>query len=169
MHDRRVRLQRLFRIDHKRQRLVGDVDKLGAVFGERAGVGDDGGDPFADIARLIDGERIALHLRRFEAAHQLIGRGGKFFAGDDGVHAGQRQSGFGVDRNDASTRTVGLHRHGVQHPRQYQIGGITAGAGDEAAIFPHPALLADVAERAWQLDGHRVASRPVPSLSLQGK
>ena len=140
MHDRRVRLQRVFRIDHKRQRLISDLDKLGAVFGERAGVGDHGGDPFADIARLFDGERIAPHLRRFEAVHQLIGRGGKLFAGEHIMYARQRQRGFAIDGNNARGRMRRGHQRYVEHIGRAHIGGKLARAGNETPVLAHAAI-----------------------------
>ena len=87
--------------DHERQRLVVDLDFFGGVLGERAGLGDDGRDPFAGIARVPDRERMALDLRRIEPVHQGIGRGRELFAGQHIVHARHRQR-----RRSASIETM---------------------------------------------------------------
>ena len=98
MHRRAVGRIRLLGVDDERQRLVLDVDEFGGVLGERAGVGDDGGDPFARIARLPDRQRIALDVGRIEPVHHRIDGGGEFLARQHIAHAGHRERGAGVDR-----------------------------------------------------------------------
>ena len=44
------------------QRLVLDLDQVGGVAGELAGLGDDGDDRLADVPHLADGERVVLDL-----------------------------------------------------------------------------------------------------------
>ena len=61
--------ERRFGIDHRRQRLVIDLDQLGGVLGDRAAIGDDGRDPFADIARILMRQRPAC---TFGASSRII-------------------------------------------------------------------------------------------------
>ena len=70
MHDRAARHVGRLAVEHERQRLVFDADHLGGVLGERARVRDHGRDPFPGIARDVDGERAARHVRRIEAGQQ---------------------------------------------------------------------------------------------------
>ena len=72
MHRRAAGRERLLAVEHERQRLVLDRDQLGGVLGERAGVGDHRRDPFARIARDLDRERMARHVRRIEAGQQRL-------------------------------------------------------------------------------------------------
>ena len=70
-----IRPQRRFGVEHEGQGLIIDADKLSRILSARAAVGDDGGDPFAHIARGADGERVALHMGRVEPVHHgLAGR-----------------------------------------------------------------------------------------------
>ena len=59
---RRARLDRRARIDHDRQRRIGDLDRLGGVERLRARFGDDGGDRLADMADRVARERTARRL-----------------------------------------------------------------------------------------------------------
>ena len=123
----------------------------------RARFGDDGGDPFAGVARLTDGERIAPHFGRIEAVHQRVVAAGKLLAGQHIMHAGHRQRRRGVDRDDARGRI--RRRHDARHAacRRAHVGDEMALAGDEAAILAHAALRRDVAEGAGR--SSRIASR----------
>ena len=51
-------------VDDHVERLVLDLDEVGGVAGELAGLGDDGDDRLADVADAADGERVVLDLRR---------------------------------------------------------------------------------------------------------
>ena len=61
--ERRAVLERLLDVGDRRERLVLDLDELGRVLGERAGLGDDDGDTVALVARLVGREReVRRHL-----------------------------------------------------------------------------------------------------------
>ena len=153
MNRRAVRHQRLFRIDHERQRLVAHPDFFGGVLGQRAAVGDHGDDPFAGIAGLSDRERMALHLRRIEPVHQRIGRRGEFIAGQHIMHAGHRQRRRRIDRDDARGRMLRRQDRDMQHALERDIGDEMARAGDEAAVLADPAIGRDEAEGSG-IGGH---------------
>ena len=146
MHRRAVRLKRLFRVQHERQRLVADVDFFGGVLSERAAVGDHGRHPFAGIAGLSDRQRMAFHPRRIEPVHQGIGRGGQFVAGQHIMHARHRERRRGIDRHDARSRMLRRQHRDMQHAFKGDIGDEQAVPRHEAAILAHPAVGGDKAE-----------------------
>ena len=67
MDQRRVGLDHALAVDGRRQRLVIDLDQLGAVLGLVARVRDHGADPFAGVARHADGERVPAHVGQIQA------------------------------------------------------------------------------------------------------
>ena len=146
MNRRAVRLQRLLRIHHERQRLVGDAHLLGGVFGQRAGLGDDSDDPFAGVARLTDRERMAADIRRIEPVHQGIGRRRQLIARQHVMHAGHRQRCGSIDRDDARGRMLRRQDRDMQQAFERDVGHKMAVAGDEAAVLANPAIGGDEAE-----------------------
>ncbi len=146
MHRRAVRLERFFRVDHERQRLVIDDNFFGGVFGERAAVGDHRHDPFAGITGLPDRERMAFDERRIEPVHQRIGCGGEFVAGQHIMHARHRQRLGRIDRDDARGRMLRRQHRDMQHAFERDIGDVMAAARDEPAILANPAVGRDEAE-----------------------
>ncbi len=147
VHRRAAGRERLLAVEHERQLLVLDRDRLGGVLGERAGVRDHRRHPFARIARYVDGERAARHVRRIEPRHQRHGRGGKLAAVEHVMHAGQAERRGLVDGDDARRRVwAGDERH-VAGARQGDVGGEPALTDHEAAVLPHPAVGRYEAER----------------------
>ena len=68
-HLHRVGLGGVLDVDQRRQRLVVDLDQFGGVAGLRQGLGDDKGDPVADVADAVaDEQRLegAVTLGRAE-------------------------------------------------------------------------------------------------------
>ena len=133
-------------IEHERQRLVFDGDRLGRVLSERARVGHHRRDPFAGIARHVQRQRIARHVRRIEAGGERVGRAGKLRAFEHVMHARHRQRRGLVDRDDARRRIRARHQRDVLDALRHDIGGEIALADDEAAILAHPAVGRDEAE-----------------------
>ena len=158
MHGMRGRQQRLVRVEQERQILVLDEHVLARVFRQRAGFRNDSRHPLADIAGAVDGQRIAPHQRRMRPRRQRVDRRRQCVARDHGPHPGHRQRHGCVDRDNPRRRPVRLHGDGVQHPRQRQVGRIIPRTRDETAVLPHPAFLADIAERAAQLNRHSAPS-----------
>ena len=105
MDDRRLGVERCFRVGDGGQFFVRDVHQFTGVFGFGAAARDDGADGFALPARDIDGDR---RLRRgFQALemgqHADPGRHdlGEFSAGHDGDDSRRFSRGFGGNRLDA--------------------------------------------------------------------
>ena len=146
MHRRTAWLRGFLAVEHERQRLVLHHHRLGRVLGERARVGDHGGDPFAGIARNVDRERPARHVGRVEAGHQRQRRGRKLAAVEHVVHARHRQRRGLVDGHDARGGMRRGHQRHVLRARQRDIGGEAALADHKAAVLAHPAIRRHVAK-----------------------
>ena len=59
MDERRAVLRAPRRVEHDRQQLVLDLDQVGGVLGDVAGLGDHGRDALADVAHLVDREAVS--------------------------------------------------------------------------------------------------------------
>ena len=101
VHQRAGFFHRLFGIEHEGQPLVGDLHLFGGVFGLRAAVGDDRGDPFAGIARDFKRQRPPQHMRRLQAVHQRQRGLGQLAPIEHVMHARHLQRFAGVDADDA--------------------------------------------------------------------
>ena len=139
----RAGLDRVLDIDHRRQRLVVDLDQFGGVLRLRQRFGDDEGDAFADGAHFVDGEDRQRRAETFRPAHvfghrwrqrpELVGR--DVGAGQHREHA---VGGLGFGGVDALMRGMRVRRHdhdAVALPRQVEIVDVTAAAGDEARVL----------------------------------
>ena len=62
MYRWRLRLQSLFRIDHRREWFIRHLDQLCRVLSLIAAGGDHRGHPFAGIARLVNRQGIPEHI-----------------------------------------------------------------------------------------------------------
>ena len=104
---RRARLHRLARIDHRGQRLDVERHRFGGILGLRDGLRDHAGDRIADEAHLVAGERrprrvadrraVAV-LERQVALEPAIA--GKIGGGQHREHARHGLGGRGVDRRE---------------------------------------------------------------------
>ena len=162
MHQRRALRQRLFGVEHEGQRFVIDLDGFRRVFRQRAAVGHHGDDPFAGIARGLEGERPARHVRRVEPGHQRMSGGGKLRAVEDVMHAGHPQCGAFVDRLDVRRGVRTSDHRDVLHIGQVDIGDELAFAGDEAAVLAHAAVGGDIAVVAGGAHLVRLRGRLTP-------
>ncbi len=92
VQDRRVRLQRPLRVDHRRQRLVVDRHHLGGVLGQVAIARDHHRHRLTDEAHLVDGRRIVVDGGGHAHTEGLAGLGhvGSGDRADDTFH-GQRR------------------------------------------------------------------------------
>ena len=150
-NDRRAGLDRILDIDHRRQRLVVDLDQFGGVLRLGQSLGDDEGDALAHGAHLVGGENTALGAKAFRPAH-VFGHRGRQPAELIGQHIGAGQNGEhavgglglgGVDALDARMRVRRHDNDGVALQRQVEIVDVTAAAGDEARVFNPRHGLAD--------------------------
>ena len=139
---RRARLDRFGRREHRRQRLDVERDRLGGVLGLRNRLGDDAGDRIADKTHFVGGERrtrrvvdrraVAVLQRKpaFEPAITFeIGRG------IDRQHARHRLGRGGVDRPDDTMRLAAADQHGVSLAGPADVVGIAAFAAHQFGVF----------------------------------
>jgi hypothetical protein len=129
----------------RRQGLVVDLHKLGAVPGDRLGLGHHQGDRIAHIAhefaaeqgmgRLKHGTAVPI-LHRAQARQQAEAVGGNLPAGEDRQHARQGAGGRGVQGQDAPVGVGRAQRHGTGLPRKAVVVGEAALAGQEPFVFP---------------------------------
>ena len=162
VHQRAAGPVRLLAVEHERQRLVLDRDRLGGVLGERPAVRHHRGDPFARIARDVDRERPARHVRRVEPGHQRQRRGGELLPVEHVVHARHLQRRALVDRHDARRRPRAAHQRDMARAGQRDVGREAALAGDEAAVLAHAAVGRDVAEAVRCAHGFMLGGRLAP-------
>ena len=103
-HLGRAVLGGVLEVDHRRQRLVVDLDQLGGVARLRQRLGDDEGDAVADEAHLVgDEQRLegAVALGRAEILrHQVRGEAAELFGRRVGAgeHAQHARRGLGLRR-----------------------------------------------------------------------
>ena len=136
-------LDRIFDIDHRRQRLIVDLDEFGGVFGLKERFGDDKGDAFAQRADFADGKDRAQGTVALRAAHvlrhdrrksaELVGR--DIRSGENGEYAGR---GLGLGRVDALDAGMGVWRHdhdAMALHRQVDIVDKTPAAGNKTRVL----------------------------------
>ena len=153
-------------VDHRRQRLVVDLDQLGGVARLRQRLGDHEGDAVADEAHLVGNEQRlegAVALGRAEILrHQMRGHGAELVG--RGIGAGQHQQhagrGLGLRHVDALDAGVGVRRqHGdaVAHARAARCRRRSAPARAGSA-GPRPAAPL-VRFRTWPFSALAVVER----------
>ena len=124
-----------------RQRLVVDLDQLGAVGRGVAVLGDDEGDLLVLEEHLLLGQH-RLHVageRRHVVEAERLQVGG----GQHGEHAGQRGRLGGVDLLDAGVGVGRADEVAVDHAGQLQIVDVVALALGEADVLDALALAAE--------------------------
>ena len=144
------------------QGLVVDLDEVARVLGEGARLGHHGRDHLADVADLLDGQRVAHAVADGGAGHRArhARRPRLLDVGDvlgrhHGQHAGQRQRGGGVDAPHAGVRVGAPHHGGVRDARHLEVVDERAAPGEQARVFPPRDRRADVAAfgRALRREG----------------
>ena len=141
-------IERLFRIQHRRQRLEIEFDQLRRVFGGIAVLRHDDRNRLADMADLVMGQQrllrideLVLHQRRpFARQRQLGIRHRRQFADElwPGQHmenARRRGGARHVDRLDARVGLRAAHEDRMHHVRQFEIGNVLAAAGQEPPVL----------------------------------
>ena len=137
-------------IDHRRQRLVLDLDQLEGVLGEVAALGSDDRHGLADVAHPVEGDAALLDRRVGETRHRARDLG-DLGAGHDGCDPGQGLGAAHVDRFDPGVGVRAAQRRGVQHVRQHDVVDVAALAGEQARVLDPLHALADPAEGAARL------------------
>ena len=116
---RGARVQRLLRVDDRRQDVVVDVDQLDRVAGRVPVLGDDEGDLLALEADLVGGQH-GLHVRGQRRRPGQVERL-QVLAGDDRLDPGVGQRPAGVDGHDPGVRDRRAQQRAVQHPGQRDV------------------------------------------------
>ncbi len=149
---RRAGLDRRARVDHGRQRLIFDLDRLGGVAGLMQLLGHHERHRLSRMANLADREhrprrvvaRGAVTVRqRRDAGHVAKTVGRHILAGEQEQHARHAAGPCCVQACDPRVRRRRAKHMGMHHARQNDIVGIAAPAGDEPKIFEPPQRLAD--------------------------
>ena len=147
---RRVVVERLARVDDRRQRVVLDVDQRQRVVGRVLVGRDHERDLLALEAHLVAGQhglRVVGDRRHPREPERL-----EVLGGDDGGDSRVRERARGVDRDDARVRVRAAQHLPVDHPRQPDVVEVVALAADEARVLL--ALQAAEADGAFLSDGH---------------
>ena len=149
---RRVGVERLARVDDRRQRLVLDVDQLERVV-RRVLVGRDHERDLlaleADLVAREHGLRVVGDRRHPREPERL-----EVLRGDDGGDVRVRERLRGVDRDDARVRVRAAQHRPVDHPGQPDVVEVGALAADEARVLL--ALQATEADRTLGLRARQV-------------
>ena len=159
-HQRRAWLHRVFRVQHERQHLVVDVDRLGGV--ERLGLGlcHHHGDRLADMARLVRRKqhvrtdeqraplrRMQLHvefcLRQRIMRDRMKPGGETVGAAERAEHARHRAGAGEIDAANARMRVRRAHDRGVALPRRVEVIAKAAGAGRQPRVLLAGQRMAD--------------------------
>ena len=148
MDDGGAGVERLFRIEHRRQRLEIELDQLRRVLGGIAVRRDDDRDRLADVADLVMGQQrllrideLVLHQRRPFARQRELRVGHRrqhareLGPGQHKGNAGRRGGARHIDRLDARMGLRTSDQHRMQHVRQFEIGNVLAAAGQKPAIL----------------------------------
>ena len=130
MDDRRLGVERRFRIGHAGQRFVVHVDQRASVFGFGAAARHDSAHRLALPAGAIDGDGVLR--RRFDAlemgehADPRRNHFGELGARDDRNHTGGALRFRRFDIFDAGMRVRRAHESDMHHARQHDVGDILA-------------------------------------------
>ena len=130
-------------VGDRRQRVVLDLDGLERVACRGGRLGDHHRHAVADVADLVDRERVVgrvLHVLgdRPGAGHRAGPRVHEVGAGVGGDDAGQRQGGLHVDRGDAGVGVGAAQDRHVQRARDVEVVGEAGLAGEQGRVLPAP-------------------------------
>jgi hypothetical protein len=141
---RRVGLQGLVRVDHRRERVVVDVDQLQGVAGDVGVLGDHRRDLLALEHHLVEGQDRLGVARQGRHPRQAVGV--QVAAGDDRDHARVGGGRLGVDGGDAGVGERGAQQRHVQHAGQGDVVDVVAAAAQEAVVLLAPHRVAEPAD-----------------------
>ena len=160
MNERRGACASCDRIDHRFERRIVDLHKLGGILGDIAALRHHQRHRLADIAHPLHRQRPLID-RRFHRGEERIGELSDLVAGDDGPDAVMRQRARHIDAKDLGMRVRRAHDMSVQGAdRDRQVVGITAAAQQQRRV-----LLAQ--HRFAELLGHDFALLPPSSVYMR--
>ena len=125
-------------VDHRRQRLVVDVDEIDRVLGHVAISGHDERHRIAGEPRLPVGEwraRRIGHVLAHGRVPLLMHAGVEVRCGEDGTHTRDRERGGRVDAANAGSRERAAHEAGMKHPGSADV------VDERAAALQQPRVL----------------------------
>ena len=153
-------------VDERRQRLVVDLDDVGGILGQVAGLGHDERDWIADEADLALGERRAGRVRHLLADHRephLLHARVEVRGGEHCVHALEGQCSRGVDAQQTCPREGAPDEARMQHPGSHHVVDEGPVAGEQARIL-HPMNAASrVSSGGHRCGGARIELHNSPS------
>ena len=157
--DRRLRrLQRRLHVDHRRQRLVVDLDPGGGILGQRAGLGHHRSDRLADPGRALERQgQLRRRLHAFEVRqgrHPGIAMRRQVRALEHAQHARDLERRGAVDRQDFGMGVRASDEGDMHHARQDHVVDVLAAPLHQLAGIGPRHRLADVG--VGPVDGSRV-------------
>ena len=138
-------------VDHRRQRVVIDLDQLGRVARDLARVGDDEGDGIADMPHLVGGQREARrhdhrrgrrHLG--DARHRAEPLRRQIAGGEDATYPRQGARRTGIDAGNLGMGMRRAQHMAVELARRVDI-------VDEPALAAQKACILEAGQRAPDL------------------
>ena len=127
--ERRIRGDRLFGIEDRRQLVVLHVDRLRGGLRRFARFGCNRDDVLTDEAHDIAGEHGPVEERAAEVVLADVG------AGEHRVHAGHLARRFHIDRDDPRVRHGARYERGPQHAGPRSVGRVRCRPADLGAAF----------------------------------
>src|SRR5690606_16224156 len=150
VEERRIRFQRLLRIDYRGEGFVVDRHEVrGVARGVRV-VSDDHRDGVTDEPHAVERQRVASQdTARWgvRAGLDRLHHVRDFLAGEDGDHPWNRRGRIDVDTPDPRVGVWAAHDGRVQRTRKADVVDESARPGQEATIADAANRLADIATR----------------------
>ncbi|KRQ06999.1 hypothetical protein AOQ73_12645 [Bradyrhizobium pachyrhizi] len=155
----RARLQRVLDIEHRRQRLIVDLDLCDGLIGFARAVGDDRDDGFALVTHLVDRERGLVVLAEIDQAEQCV-QVARHVGGADHVPHALRPLGLaGIDAAESCVRMRAADHLQMQHALQLVVIEIGRGAGHMAEHVLALRALADLFQIVVALVGEDILAQ----------
>ncbi len=153
--------QGIFEVDHRLARVVGDVDRLDRVVGDRVAGGEHDGHTVTDVVDRVERDRVVRRVEhvlgdRPGARHRRGPEVGEVGAGVDGAHARHRRGGAGVDRHDLGVRIRAAQHGHVERAGHLHVVGEHGLAGQQDRVLLAQQAGADDAGGGGRIfrDGH---------------
>ena len=139
MYERRAVSERGLHVQHRRQRLVLDLDRLEGVRRRVRAAGDDHGDRLPHVVHRRHGERRVIRLHHVVGdrprARQAALLVGEVRAREGGHHARAAHRTRHVDRGDLRVCHRAPQDREMEHPGQHKVVGPRGLPGDQPAIL----------------------------------
>ena len=132
--------QRVLEVGDGLERVVGDVDRLDRVVGDRIAVGQHDRHAVTDEVDRVGGDRVVRRVQHVLGDRPRARHGGRpeiaeIGAGVHRTHAGHRRRGGGVDRHDAGVGVRAAQHGHVERAGHLHVVGEHRFAGQQDRIF----------------------------------